>query len=71
MLAKWLERPPREQEVMGSIPGHHSPKSLKMEEVAFPLGAQDYGIALRLACQCWDNGLVKYWLKKSPGNMDL
>ena len=30
------------------------------------------GIALRLARQCLDNGLVKYWLKEnSPGNIDL
>ena len=27
------------------------------------------GIALPLACQCQNNGLVKYWLKNSPGKL--
>ena len=27
MVAQWLERPPREQEVVGSIPGCNRPKS--------------------------------------------
>ena len=31
-----------EQEVVGSIPGHNRPKSLKLVVLAFPLGAQDY-----------------------------
>ena len=39
----WLERPPREQEVVASIPGRDRPKSLKVVIVAFPLGAEDYG----------------------------
>ena len=42
--------------------------------VAFPVGTQDCGncaIYISLACQCQDNGLVKYWLKNSPGNVDL
>ena len=42
-VAKWLERPPREREVVGTIPGRHIPKSLTLVVVAFPLGAQDYG----------------------------
>ena len=42
-VALWLERPPREREVVGSIPGRDRPKSLKLVVVAFPLGAQDYG----------------------------
>ena len=42
-MAKWLERPPREWEVVDSIPGRDSPKSLKLVVVAFPVGAQDYG----------------------------
>ena len=36
-----------------------------------PLELRIIGIALRRACQCQNNGLVKYWLKNSPGNMDL
>ena len=40
---RWLERPPREREVMGSIPGRDRPESLKLAVVAFLLGAQDYG----------------------------
>ena len=39
----WLERSPREREVLDSIPGRDRPKSLKLVVVAFPLGAQDYG----------------------------
>ena len=38
-----VERPPREREVVGSIPGRDGPKSLKLVVVAFSLGAQDYG----------------------------
>ena len=34
---------PNEWEVVGSIPGHNKPKSLKLLVVAFPLRAQDYG----------------------------
>ena len=38
----------------------------------FPLALRILGMALRLAHQCQDNGLVKYWLKRnSPENMDL
>ena len=51
--------------------GRDKPKSLKVVVVAFPLALRIMGIALRLARQCQDNGLVKYWLKSSPGNMDL
>ena len=29
------------------------------------------GIALRLARQCKDSGLVKYWFRNTPGNMYL
>ena len=29
------------------------------------------GTALRLTSQCQDNGLIKCWLKKGPGNMNL
>ena len=42
-VALSLERPPREREVMGSIPGRYRPKSLKLVVVAFPLGVQEYG----------------------------
>ena len=42
-VAYWLECPPHEQEVVGSIPGRDRPKSLKLVVVAAPLGAQDYG----------------------------
>ena len=34
-----------------------------------PLALRIMGIALRLARQCQDNGLVKYWLKNSPGKI--
>ena len=40
---QWLERQLREQEVVGSIPGHERQKSLKLVVLAFPLGAQDCG----------------------------
>ena len=53
-VAEWLERQPREQEVVSSIPGRDRQNSLKLVVVASPLDAEDYGIALRL---------VKYWLK--------
>ena len=43
MVALWLERPPHKREVVGSIPGHDKTKPLKLVEMAFPLGAQDYG----------------------------
>ena len=64
-MAKWLERQPREREVVGSIPGRDRPKSLKLVVVAFPLALGIMGMALRLASQCQDNGLVKYWFKKN------
>ena len=38
-----LTTPPRKREVVGSVPSHDRPKSLKLVVVAFPLGAQDYG----------------------------
>ena len=41
-VAYWLEHPPREQEVLGLIPGCKRPKFLKRVVVAFPLGAQGY-----------------------------
>ena len=66
-----LEGPPHEREVVGSIPSCDRPKSLKLVVVAFPLGVKEYGNSLRLAHQSQDNGLVKYWLKNSPGSMDL
>ena len=47
------------------------PKSLKLVVVAFPVAFRIRGIGLRFAHQCRDNGLVKYWLKNSPGNVDL
>ena len=34
---------PRERQVVGLIPSRNKPKSLKLVEVAFPFGAQDYG----------------------------
>ena len=39
MVAQWLERTLHEQEVMGSIPSHDTPKSLKLVVMAFPPGA--------------------------------
>ena len=39
----WLERPPRERDVVGSNPGRDRPKSIKLVVVAFPFGTQDYG----------------------------
>ena len=42
-VALWLEHPPCEPEVVGSIPGHDRLKSLKLVGVAYPLSAQDYG----------------------------
>ena len=63
-LIKWLERLPCEgREVVGSNSGHGTPESLKLVVVTCPLGAQDYGVALQLARQRQDNGLVNYWLK--------
>ena len=35
-----------------------------------PLALRIMGIARRLARQCRDNGVVKYWLKNNPGNTD-
>ena len=39
----YLEHPPREWYVMGSIPGLDRPKSLKLVVLVFSLGAQGYG----------------------------
>ena len=39
----YLERPHHKWQIVGSIPGHNRPKSLKLVVVAFPLGAQDCG----------------------------
>ena len=44
------------------LPGRDRPKSLKLV-VASPSALRIMGIALRLARQCQDNGLVKYWFK--------
>ena len=55
-----LEHLLREREVAGSIPRCHRPKSLKLVVVASPLALRITEIALRLARQCQDNGLVKY-----------
>ena len=41
-MAKWLEQPPSEREVVGSIHGHNRSKSLNVVALAFPLGAQVY-----------------------------
>ena len=41
-IAQMVERPLREQEVVGSIPGRAIPKALKMVPVATLLGAQHY-----------------------------
>ena len=38
-VAYWLERLPREREVVGSIPGRYRPKSLNLVVLPFPLGA--------------------------------
>ena len=54
-LAKWLERPPSEREVVGSIPGCNRPKFSRLVVVAFPLRAQDYGNSTRTGRQCQDN----------------
>ena len=42
-VAYWLERPPRERELVGSIPGRNGLKSLKLVVVGFSLGVHDYG----------------------------
>ena len=42
-VAYWLESPPCERGVVGSIPGRDRPKSSKLVVVTFSLGAQDYG----------------------------
>ena len=42
-LTKWLERPPREREVVGSIPAIDRPMPIKLVVVVFPIGVQDYG----------------------------
>ena len=42
-MARWFERPPRERQVMGSIPCRDRPQSLKLVAVASPLGTEDYG----------------------------
>ena len=41
-IAQMVERPLREREVVGSIPGRAKPKALKMVPVATLLGAQHY-----------------------------
>ena len=41
-IAQMVERPLREQEVVGSIPGCAIPKAIKMVSVATLLGAQHY-----------------------------
>ena len=41
-IAQMVERPLREREVVGSIPGRAIPKALKMVPVATLLGAQHY-----------------------------
>ena len=61
----WLERPPLEWEVVGSIPGLDRPKSLKLVVGGFPSWPlRVIGTALRLD-NGPDNGPVKFWLKKS------
>ena len=67
-MAKWLERPPREREVMGSIPVRDRPKSLKLVVVAFPPWRSglwewhyDWPVTVRIM-DCFKN---------SQGNMDL
>ena len=42
-LAQMVERPLREREVVGSIPGRAIPKAFKMVPVVTLLGAQHYG----------------------------
>ena len=42
-VALWLEYPPCEQEVVGSIQGHNRPEFSELVVVAFPLGTKDYG----------------------------
>ena len=63
-VAWWIERLPREREVVGSIPGQDRPKSLKLVEVALsspppPMALTVIGRPLRLVLQGQDNGLVK------------
>ena len=62
-VAQWLDHRSRDREVLGSIPGRDRPKSLKLVVMASPLTLRIMGMALRLALQCLDNGLVNYWLK--------
>ena len=45
-VAEWLERPPREWEVVSSIPGRDRLKSLKLLVVASPLALRIMGVAL-------------------------
>ena len=59
-VTEWLERPPREWEVVSSIPGRDRLKSLKLLVVASPLALRIMGVALWLARQCQDDGLVKF-----------
>ena len=41
-IVEMVERPLREQEVVGSIPGRAIPNALKMVPVAYLLGTQHY-----------------------------
>ena len=45
-VTEWLERPPREWEVVSSIPGRDRLKSLKLLVVASPLALRIMGVAL-------------------------
>ena len=62
-VTKWLERPPHKWEVMGLIPSRAREKSFKLVHWLSFLALRIMGIVLQLARQCWDNGLVKYWLQ--------
>ena len=46
-VALWLRRPPREREVVGSIPGRVLPKTKIGILVAAPPGVWHYGVSAR------------------------
>ena len=58
-VALWQECLPRKREVVGSIHGRDTPKSLKLVIVDSPLALRIMGVALRLARRCQDNSLKK------------
>ena len=70
-VAYWLQRPPRERRVVGSIPGRDRQQSLKLVVVAFPLGAQVYGNSTTTGFPVSGQQTGYVLVENSPGNMDL